>query len=168
MSGHTRYLHPTAHVHDPVVIMKRIETCVPLVATLTLGLGVGLDIVKHSGDLVIVKEGEDLDLYCESSSPYQWCMWTHNGCCVFWSVSHFLNRIHFRSDQFLTVGNLQTADTVVEEASPEDGGFSWIKSSTKCGLRTGEVDTRVAGNWKCHLGKIAPLNNVILISPFST
>ena len=39
----------------------------------------------------------------------------------------------------------------------QEGGFSWIKSSTKCGLRTGKVDTRVAGNWKCHLGKIALL-----------
>ena len=54
------------------------------------------------------------------------------------------------------MGNLQTADTVMEEASPESR-FSWIKSSTKCGLRTGQVDTGVAGNWKCHLGKIASL-----------
>ena len=80
--------------------------------------------------------------------------------CFTWS------NILFRSDQFLTVGNLQTADTVMEEVSPETG-FSWIKSSTKCGLRTGNVDTRVAGNWKCHLGKIALLIcNLILI--FST
>ena len=64
-----------------------------------------------------------------------------------------LSRELFRSDQFLTVGSLQSADTVMEEVSP-DSGFSWIKSSTRCGLRTGHVDTRVAGNWKCHLGKL--------------
>ena len=38
-----------------------------------------LDIVHHSEDLIIVKEGKDLDLFCDSSSPYQWCFWSHNG-----------------------------------------------------------------------------------------
>ena len=52
------------------------------------------------------------------------------------------------------MGSLQTADIVMEEVSP-DSEFSWIKSSTKCGLRAGNVDSKVAGNWKCHLGKIA-------------
>ena len=60
--------------------MTLTETCVLLFVTMSLGL----DIVTHSSDLVIVKEGGDLDLYCDSSSPYQWCMWTLNGS-VFWS-----------------------------------------------------------------------------------
>ena len=77
---------------------------------------------------------------------------------TFWTF----NEKHFRSDQFLTVGSLQTADIVMEEVSP-DSGFSWIKSSTKCGLRAGNVDSKVAGNWKCHLGRIA----LILDHPFS-
>ena len=62
-----------------MVTMTRPQTGVLLLAFLTLKPGDGLDIVQHSGDLVIVKEGEDLDLYCDTSSPYQWCMWTHNG-----------------------------------------------------------------------------------------
>ena len=69
--------YPCVHVHQSAVIMTRMETDVLLLSTLTLSLG--LDIVRHSSDLVIVKEGEELDLYCDSSSPYQWCMWTHNG-----------------------------------------------------------------------------------------
>ena len=70
--------------HQSMVTMTRLQTGVLLLASLTLKPGDGLDIVQHSGDLVIVKEGEDLDLYCETSSPYQWCMWTHNGS-GFWS-----------------------------------------------------------------------------------
>ena len=62
-----------------MVIMTQMQTSVLLLTSLTLHYGDGLDIVHHSGDLVIVKEGEDLDLFCDTSSPYQWCMWTHNG-----------------------------------------------------------------------------------------
>ena len=65
-----------------MVTMTRLRTCVLLLVSLKPGAG--LDIVQHSGDLVIVKEGEDLDLFCDTSSPYQWCMWTHNGS-GFWS-----------------------------------------------------------------------------------
>ena len=71
--------------------MTLTESRVLLLVTLSLGL----DIVKHSSDLVIVKEGGDLDLYCDSSSPYQWCMWTHNGS-VFWSELIF----HMKQDPF--------------------------------------------------------------------
>ena len=83
--------HPC--VHQSEVIMTRVETDVLLLSTLTLSLG--LDIVRHSSDLVIVKEGGDLDLYCDSSSPYQWCMWTHNGS-VFWSELMF----YMKKDSF--------------------------------------------------------------------
>ena len=40
---------------------------------------VSLEIVRHSEELVIVKEGGQLELFCDTSSPYQWCMWSHNG-----------------------------------------------------------------------------------------
>ena len=62
--------------------MTRMHTHILLIVIIALKFGAGLDIVKHSEDLLIVKEGEDLELYCDSSSPYQWCMWTHNGFVV--------------------------------------------------------------------------------------
>ena len=60
----------------------------------------GVEIIKTSEQQITVREGETLDLYCESATPYQvytcikignnygiltdqfklqWCYWAHNG-----------------------------------------------------------------------------------------
>ena len=37
-----------------------------------------VEIISSSPSMVVVREGEKLDLFCESSTPYQWCYWAHN------------------------------------------------------------------------------------------
>merc|ERR1711884_641130 len=81
--------------------------------------------------ILLVKEGGQLELFCDTSSPYQWCMWSHNG-----------------SDHFLTVGSLQGID-IREEVGQN---FTWLKSSTRCGLTMKNVGLLSAGTWRCHLG----------------
>ena len=61
-------------VTDPIMIQTSSVFSILLVKAV-----VSLEIVRHSGELVIVKEGGQLELFCDTSSPYQWCMWSHNG-----------------------------------------------------------------------------------------
>ena len=39
----------------------------------------GVEIVSTSAAQQEVRAGEELDLYCESATPYQWCYWAHGG-----------------------------------------------------------------------------------------
>ena len=61
-------------VTDPIMILTSSVFSILLVKAV-----VSLEIVRHSEELVIVKEGGQLELFCDTSSPYQWCMWSHNG-----------------------------------------------------------------------------------------
>ena len=61
-------------VIDPIMIQLWSVFSILLVKAV-----VSLEIVRHSEELVIVKEGGQLELFCDTSSPYQWCMWSHNG-----------------------------------------------------------------------------------------
>ena len=61
-------------VTDPIMIQTLSVFSILLVKAV-----VSLEIVRHSEELVIVKEGGQLELFCDTLSPYQWCMWSHNG-----------------------------------------------------------------------------------------
>ena len=61
-------------VTDPIMILTPSVFSILLVRAV-----VSLEIVRHSEELVIVKEGGQLKIFCDTSSPYQWCMWSHNG-----------------------------------------------------------------------------------------
>ena len=85
----------------------------------------GLQIESFSGELLVTRRGEELELFCESSSPYQWCYWAHG------------------DEEYRTI----TGD----ESFASPISFEWIKSSTKCGLKIASVEDEHAGQWKCHL-----------------
>ena len=88
-----------------------------------------VEIVSSSTSMVVVKEGEELDLFCESSTPYQWCYWAHN------------------SSEYPTTsykgGGIVREETV--------WGFQWRKSSTRCGFHVSTAEVEFRGSWKCHL-----------------
>jgi len=95
-----------------------------------------VQIIASSGPDVVVREGETLDLFCESSSPYQWCYWAHNS-----------TQPPYQSREFPTTAHQGGGE--VREATV--WGFQWRKSSTRCGLHVAEAKASVAGRWKCHL-----------------
>jgi len=95
-----------------------------------------VQIISSSGPDVVVKEGEALDLFCESSSPYQWCYWAHNS-----------TQPPYQSREFPTTAHQGGGE--VREATV--WGFQWRKSSTRCGLHVAEAKANVGGRWKCHL-----------------
>ena len=144
-----------------------------VVLTVLLCVGVdNLKITHHSEELIIVKERDPLTLLCQSSTPYQWCMWSHNryfGIFFFWylwiTFWVFLNNFHtffsfLCSNNYLTVGDIQSLDPLTI-ASEE--GFSWLKSTTKCGLFYEAVNQSYSGSWKCHLAdtsNVATLENI--------
>ena len=88
-----------------------------------------LEIVSSSPSMVVVREGEELDLFCESSTPYQWCYWAHN-------TSEYPTTSH-------KGGGEGREETV--------WGFQWRKSSTRCGLHVARAGVGEGGSWKCHL-----------------
>ena len=88
-----------------------------------------LKIVSSSTSMVVVREGEELDLFCESSTPYQWGYWAHN-------TSEYPTTSH-------KGGGMETEETV--------WGFQWRKSSTRCGLHVERASAELRGAWKCHL-----------------
>ena len=90
---------------------------------------VSVDIVSSSAPMMVVREGEELDLFCESATPYQWCYWAHN-------TSEYPTTSH------------KGGGEVIEETV---WGFHWRKSSTKCGLQVSKAVAEVKGAWKCHL-----------------
>ena len=92
-------------------------------------LSKSVEIVSTSPSFQTVRQGEELDLFCESSSPYQWCYWAHN------------------SSEFPTTSH-KGGGEVREETV---WGFQWRKSSTRCGLHVSSVDVDMGGRWKCHL-----------------
>ena len=51
-------------------------------------------------DQVVVREGETLDLFCESSSPYQWCYWAHNSTQPPYQVELLSIWGNFKSNEF--------------------------------------------------------------------
>ena len=51
-------------------------------------------------DQVVVREGETLDLFCESSSPYQWCYWAHNSTQPPYQVELLSMWVNFKSNEF--------------------------------------------------------------------
>ena len=58
---------------------------------------------------------------------FRWCYWQHNG-----------------DTTFTTTGG--------EEGREETAwGFTWDKSSTKCGISFPSISLEEAGVWKCHL-----------------
>ena len=69
-------------------------------------------------------------------------------CCSNEYFRHFLMLFLIRSDHFLTVGSLQGID-IREEVGQN---FTWLKSSTRCGLTMKNVGLLSAGTWRCHLG----------------
>ena len=88
-----------------------------------------VEIVSSSPSKVVVREGEELDLFCESSTPYQWCYWAHNNT-EYPTTSH------------------KGGGEVREETV---WGFQWRKSSTRCGLHVSMAEVEMEGGWKCHL-----------------
>ena len=88
-----------------------------------------VEIVSSSSSMVVVREGEEMDLFCESSTPYQWCYWAHNKT-EYPTTSH-------------KGGGEVREDTV--------WGFQWRKSSTRCGLHVSMAEVGMEGSWKCHL-----------------
>ena len=88
-----------------------------------------VEIISSSPSMVVVREGEELDLFCESSTPYQWCYWAHN------------------STEYPTTSH-KGGGEVREETV---WGFQWRKSSTRCGLHVSRAEVGMGGGWKCHL-----------------
>ena len=85
-----------------------------------------LTIISSSPSVTLVKESENLDLFCESSEPYQWCYWAHN-----------------TSEYLTTAARLQTEEN--------DLDFYWKKTSTRCGMNFKIATQELSGSWKCHL-----------------
>eukprot|EP00091_Calanus_sinicus_P005305 TRINITY_DN15749_c0_g1_i1.p1 TRINITY_DN15749_c0_g1~~TRINITY_DN15749_c0_g1_i1.p1 ORF type:complete len:221 (-),score=43.34 TRINITY_DN15749_c0_g1_i1:1393-2007(-) len=84
-----------------------------------------LEIETFSGELIVARRGEELELFCESSSPYQWCYWAHG------------------EQEFRTV--------IGDEGVISPLSFEWVKSSTKCGVKIKSLEDEHAGKWKCHM-----------------
>ena len=88
-----------------------------------------VEIVSSSPSMVVVREGEELDLFCESSTPYQWCYWAHN-------TSEYPTTSH-------KGGGEGREETV--------WGWQWRKTSTRCGPHVARAGVGEGGRWKCHL-----------------
>ena len=86
-------------------------------------------IVSKSPSMLMVREGEQLDLFCESITPYRWCYWAHNN-------------VEYLTTSYKDEG--ETMETTV-------WGFQWRKSSTRCGLHVSRAKVLMEGTWKCHL-----------------
>ena len=84
----------------------------------------------------MVREGSPLDLYCESSTPYQWCYRAHNS-----------SRTPHQYLEYPTTAHQGGGE--VREATL--WGFQWRKSSTRCGLHVPAAKVQLEGSWKCHL-----------------
>jgi len=86
---------------------------------------IALEIDSYSGDLPVARRGEEVELFCESSTPYQWCYWAHG------------------EEEYRTI--------IGDESLISPLSFEWVKSNTKCGLKITSLEDEHAGNWKCHL-----------------
>ena len=86
---------------------------------------IALEIESYSGDLMVGRVGEDLELFCESSDPYQWCYWAH--------------------------GDQEYRTIIGDESLNTPLSFDWVKTSTRCGVKIPSLEAEHAGTWKCHL-----------------
>merc|ERR1719320_1983041 len=86
---------------------------------------IALEIESYSGDLMVGRVGEDLELFCESSDPYQWCYWAH--------------------------GDQEYRTIIGDESLITPLSFDWVKTSTRCGVKIPSLEAEHAGTWKCHL-----------------
>ena len=111
------------------------------------------DIVDYSSDSIMVKEGEDIELWCKSDSWWEWCDITHvpsNRTCehvfdesesTFWenvyqiwekNCSDFADRMEYIGDlrKYVSVGGVYVF---------------------KCGIRLMDIRPEDAGEWKCDI-----------------
>ena len=101
-----------------------------------------VEIVSSNPSMVVAREGEELEIFCESSTPYQWCYWAHN-------------TTEYPTTAYKGGGEVRE-DTV--------WGFQWRKTSTRCGLYMENISLEFRGSWKCHLADTDALTSASMRS----